>query len=110
VATLLTPEPKTLVLAGMQADSYGVDDHRAPLRRSNSRESYMQSQLSSELASGRPGAATRASLDAAVPFIVGLARVTNVTLAVRRRARKDAGEVQSAISSQLDLTVRVMLA
>ena len=31
MATLSTPEPKTLVLAGMQADSYGVDDHRAPL-------------------------------------------------------------------------------
>jgi pimeloyl-ACP methyl ester carboxylesterase len=31
MATLPTPEPKRLVLAGMQADSYGLDDHRAPL-------------------------------------------------------------------------------
>lgn len=31
MAMLPTPEPKRLVLAGMQADSYGVDDHRAPL-------------------------------------------------------------------------------
>ena len=31
MATLPTPEPKRLVLAGMHADSYGIDDHRAPL-------------------------------------------------------------------------------